>query len=139
MSDTKPTKGKTAKARPIPSPELTPGTAPYWDGAKQGKLLLRACNSCKKLHHYPRDICPHCFSLDLSWKEASGAGKVYTYSVMRRAPEPYVIAYVTLDEGIKMMTNIVDCDLDAVKIDQKVKVVFKASDNGQPVPMFTPV
>jgi len=90
------------------------------------------------VHHYPRDICPHCFSLDLGWKEASGRGKVYTYSVMRRAPEPYVIAYVTLEEGIKMMTNIVDCDLDKVRIDQPVKVVFKPSENGQPVPMFAP-
>ncbi len=127
-----------AKDRKIASPEPTIGTEAFWEGARNGKLLLRHCTSCDKVHHYPRALCPHCFSDKLDWREASGKGKVYTYSVMRRAPEPYVIAYVTLDEGIKMMTNIVDCDLDKVRIDQPVKVVFKPSENGQPVPMFAP-
>lgn len=126
------------KDRKIASPEPTVGSEAYWEGARNGKLLLRHCTSCNKVHHYPRALCPYCFSDKLDWREASGKGKVYTYSVMRRAPEPYVIAYVTLDEGISMMTNIVDCDLDKVRIDQPVKVVFKPSDNGQPVPMFTP-
>jgi uncharacterized OB-fold protein len=90
------------------------------------------------VHHYPRALCPHCFSDKLDWKQASGKGKIYTYSVMRRAPEPYVIAYVTLDEGVSMMTNIVECDFDKVRVDLPVKVVFKASENGQPVPMFAP-
>jgi len=127
-----------AKERKIASPEPTVGTEAFWEGARNGKLLLRHCTSCNKVHHYPRALCPYCFSDKLDWREASGKGKVYSYSVMRRAPEPYVIAYVTLDEGISMMTNIVDCDLDRVRIDQPVKVVFKASENGQPVPMFTP-
>lgn len=126
------------KDRKIASPEPTVGSEAYWEGARNGKLLLRHCTSCNKVHHYPRALCPYCFSDKLDWREASGKGKVYSYSVMRRAPEPYVIAYVTLDEGISMMTNIVDCDLDKVRIDQPVKVVFKPSDNGQPVPMFTP-
>lgn len=126
------------KDRKIASPEPTVGSEVYWEGARNGKLLLRHCTSCNKVHHYPRALCPYCFSDKLDWREASGKGKVYSYSVMRRAPEPYVIAYVTLDEGISMMTNIVDCDLDKVRIDQPVKVVFKPSDNGQPVPMFAP-
>lgn len=127
-----------AKERKIASPEPTVGSEAYWEGARNGKLLLKSCTSCKKVHHYPRALCPYCFSDKLEWREASGKGKVYSYSVMRRAPEPYVIAYVTLDEGISMMTNIVDCDFDKVRIDQPVKVVFKPSENGQPVPMFTP-
>jgi uncharacterized protein len=127
-----------AKDRKIASPEPTVGTEAYWEGARNGKLLLRHCTSCNKVHHYPRALCPYCFSDKLDWREASGKGKVYTYSVMRRAPEPYVIAYVTLEEGISMMTNIVDCDFDKVRIDQPVKVVYKASENGQPVPMFAP-
>lgn len=127
-----------AKERKIASPEPTVGTEAYWEGARNGKLLLRHCTSCGRVHHYPRALCPYCFSDKLDWQEASGKGKVYTYSVMRRAPEPYVIAYVTLEEGISMMTNIVDCDLDRVKIDMPVKLVFKASENGQPVPMFAP-
>ena len=72
------------------------------------------------------------------WQEASGRGTVYTYSVMRRAPVPYCIAYVTLAEGPTMMTNIVDCDLDTVRIGQAVRLVFKPSEGGPPVPMFTP-
>jgi uncharacterized OB-fold protein len=126
------------KERKIASPEPTVGSEAYWEGARNGKLLLRHCTSCDRVHHYPRALCPHCFSDKLDWKEASGKGKIYTYSVLRRAPEPYVIAYVTLEEGVSMMTNIVDCDFDKVRIDQPVKVVFKASENGQPVPMFTP-
>ena len=127
-----------AKDRKIASPEPTIGTEPYWEGARNGKLLLKHCTSCDKVHHYPRALCPHCFSDKLEWREASGKGKVYTYSVMRRAPEPYVIAYVTLEEGIKMMTNIVDCDIDKLKIGQKVHVVFKPSKDGPPVPVFAP-
>jgi uncharacterized protein len=66
-------------------------------------------------------------------------GTVYTYSVLRRGvPEPYCIAYVTLAEGVSMLTNLVDCDFDAVKIGMPVKVVFRPSDGGPPVPMFTP-
>ena len=72
-------------------------------------------------------------------QQASGNGTIYTYSVMRRAPVPYAIAYVTLQEGVSMMTNIVDCDLDKIKIGQAVRLVFKPSESGQPVPMFTPV
>ena len=80
-----------------------------------------------------------CFSDRTEWRDAKGTGTVYTYSVLRRGvPEPYCIAYVTLEEGVSMLTNIVDCDLDAVKIGMKVKVTFKPSDGGPPVPMFTP-
>ncbi|WP_312028367.1 OB-fold domain-containing protein [Aquabacterium sp. J223] len=63
---------------------------------------------------------------------------IYSYSVMRRVEVPYVIAYVTLDEGVTVMTNIVDCDPDAVRIGQRVKVTFQPSDGGPPVAMFTP-
>ena len=72
------------------------------------------------------------------WITSSGRGTIYSYSVMRRVPVPYAIAYVTLEEGVTMMTNIVDCDLDAIRIGQRVKVVFKPTDGGPPVPMFTP-
>ena len=69
---------------------------------------------------------------------ATGKGVIYSYSVMRHAPVPYVMAYVTLAEGPTMMTNIVDCDFDQLKIGQDVKVVFKPTDGGPPLPMFTP-
>ena len=69
----------------------------------------------------------------------SNDGTIYTYSVMRRTPVPYAIAYVTLQEGVSMMTNIVDCDLDKIRIGQTVRLVFKPSDGGPPVPMFAPI
>ena len=70
------------------------------------------------------------------WKQAKGTGEVYTYSIMNAGKPPYVIAYVTLDEGVSMMTNIVDCDLDTVKIGQKVKLTFKKTESGFAIPMF---
>ena len=115
----------------------TPGTEPYWDAAKDGKLMVKVCNDCKKPHYYPRGICPHCFSTNLEWKQAKGTGEIYTYSIMHAAKPAYVIAYVTLDEGVSMMTNIVDMDAKAVKVGQKVKVVFKDMDDGHKLPCFT--
>jgi uncharacterized OB-fold protein len=127
------------KDRPIADPALNIGDEHYYEAAGQGKLLVKKCGDCGEIHHYPRGICPFCLSDKLSWQEAKGTGTIYTYSVTRRAgPIPYVIAYVTLDEGISMMTNIVDCDLDDVRIGQKVKVTFKKSAGGVSVPMFTP-
>ena len=129
----------SSKERKIPSPTINPENQAFFDAAAQGKLVIKSCISCGKFHHYPRTHCPHCFSDRTEWREAKGTGTVHTYSVLRRGvPEPYCIAYVTLDEGVSMMTNIVDCDLDAVSIGMKVKVVFKPTDGGPPVPMFTP-
>jgi hypothetical protein len=126
------------KERKLPAPVASPETQAYWDAATQGKLLVRRCTACGEAHHYPRTICPFCFSDKTEWITASGKGTVYSYSVMRRAPVPYVMAYVTLAEGPSMMTNIVDCDVDAVRIGQNVTVVFKPTDGGPPLPMFTP-
>ena len=126
------------EARKYPTPVTNPETTQFWDAARQGKLLFKRCTACGEPHFFPRSICPFCFSDKTEWKDAKGTGTVYTCSVLRRgAPEPYCIAYVTLDEGVSMLTNIVDCDLDAVKIGMKVKVVFKPTDGGLSVPMFT--
>ena len=125
--------------RKIPAPEVNPETRPFWEAAAQGRLLIGKCRSCGKPHFYPRAICPFCFSDRTEWQDARGTGTVYTCSVLRRgAPEPYCIAYVTLEEGVSMLTNIVDCDLDAIRIGQSVRVVFKPTEGGPPVPMFTP-
>jgi uncharacterized OB-fold protein len=124
--------------RKISAPAVNLETQHFWDAAADGKLLIKKCTACGEPHFYPRTHCPFCFSDKTEWVEASGKGTVYTYSVMRRAPIPYAIAYVTLAEGPTMMTNIVDCDLDSIKIGQAVRLVFKLSDGGPPVPMFTP-
>ena len=126
------------QARKIAAPQVTPETQSFWDAAQAGRLVLKRCLACGEPHHYPRPICPFCGSDRTEWQSASGRGTIYSYSVMRRAPVPYAIAYVILEEGVSMMTNIVDCDLDAIRIGQKVHVVFKPSEGGPPVPMFTP-
>jgi uncharacterized OB-fold protein len=122
-------------AAPVPNPE----TRAFWDAALSGTLLLKKCADCGALHYYPRAICPFCFSDKTQWQEAKGEGTIYSYSVMRRVPIPYAIAYVTLAEGVSMMTNIVDCDLDGIRIGQKVKLTWKPSEGGPPVPMFKPI
>ena len=124
--------------RKIPDPALNVGDEPYFEAAAQGKLLVKKCSDCGAVHHYPRGICPFCFSTKVAWQEARGTGRIYSYSITRRAgPIPYCLAYVTLDEGVTMMTGIVDCDLDSLRIGQRVKVCFKSVDGGT-LPMFTP-
>src|SRR6188474_1659182 len=125
-------------ARKIPAPTPTPETAPYWEAAAQGRLLVKTCTACGRPHHYPRPICPFCGSDRIEWKESAGRGVIYSFSVIRRATPPYVIAYVTLDEGVTMMTGLVDCDVDAIRIGQKVRVVWKPTEGGPPLPAFTP-
>jgi uncharacterized OB-fold protein len=124
--------------RKIAAPAINPETQAFWDATPQGKLLYKKCTACGEPHFYPRTYCPFCFSDKTEWQEASGSGTIYTYSVMRRAPVPYAIAYVELAEGPRIMTNIVDCDLNAIKIGQAVKLVFKSSEGGPAVPMFAP-
>ena len=98
------------------------------------------CTDCTKTHFYPRAICPYCQSVNTEWYEASGKGVIYSYSVMRRGDNPYAIAYVTVEEGVTMLSNIVECDYDSLSIGQAVEVVFrKSTDSRQSVPVFRPV
>jgi uncharacterized OB-fold protein len=121
----------------IPSPPVNPENKAFFDAARDGKFMLGRCKSCKEFHYYPRAVCPFC-SGPAELVAAKGRGKVYSYSVMRRVAEPYAIAYVALDEGVTVLTNLVDCDPDKIRIDQSVKVVFKAAEGGETIPMFTP-
>ncbi|HWS75898.1 MAG TPA: Zn-ribbon domain-containing OB-fold protein [Quisquiliibacterium sp.] len=115
-----------------------PETRPFWEASAEGRLLVKACRACGRAHWYPKVVCPFCHSADLEWREASGRGTIYTYSVMRRVEVPYVLAYVTLEEGPTLMTNIVDCDVDSVRIGQSVRVRFRQAPQGRTVPVFAP-
>ncbi len=129
----------TAEERTIAAPPVNPENERYFAAAKEGVLRVGRCSDCNAYHFYPRLICPHCFSERTEWVPAKGTGVVYSFSTMRRGvPVPYTIAYVTLDEGVSMMTNIVDCDPDSLKVGDKVKLVFEVADDGTSVPMFTP-
>jgi uncharacterized OB-fold protein len=126
------------KQRTLVAPTVYPETRPFWVAASEGRLLVKQCDDCGEHHHYPRAACPFCGSERTQWRTASGRGTIYSFSVMRRAEVPYVIAYVTLDEGPTMMSNIVDADADAIHIGQAVKVKFSPSDGGPPLPVFAP-
>jgi uncharacterized protein len=115
-----------------------PGMEPFQEAAAQGSFAVPTCRACGRRHWYPRVICPFCFSGDVTWEPASGRGTVYTYTIMRRAKPPYAVAYVKLAEGPVMMTNIVGCDLDAIRIGMKVQAVFWPAENGPLVPVFKP-
>jgi hypothetical protein len=121
-------------------PVVYPDNATFWQAASEGKLLLKRCIDCSEVHWYPRPICPFCGSGSTEWIPASGKGIVYSVSVTRKSgPVAYALAFVTLEEGVTMMTNIVDCDLDSVRIGNAVRLVFKDSEHGQAVPMFRPI
>ena len=124
--------------RTYPDPDISMETERYWAAARQGVLLLKRRRACGVTHYYPRAVCPRCLSGDTEWVAASGKGRIYTYSVMRRVAAPYAIAYVTLDEGVTLMTNIVDCDFDRIAIGQEVEVTFRTTEGGHALPVFRP-
>jgi uncharacterized OB-fold protein len=128
----------------LPTPD--PETQPYWDAAKEGKLLIRRCNACKRPYFYPRDFCPHCWSEDVSWEEASGRATLYTWSVVRRNDlppwgerVPYVAAVVDLAEGPRMMTNVVECEFDALTAGMELEVVYQPISDDVTIPVFRPI
>ena len=125
--------------RKIPAPRVLPESLSFWQAADEGRYLVKKCNSCGQVHHYPRDICPFCLSDDTVWQDSPGTGVVYSFSTMGQGDAAYTMAYVTLDEGVTVMSNLVDCDPTQVVIGQKVRVVFTPTEGGHAVPMFTPV
>jgi len=125
--------------RNLPAPIVDGFNAPFWQAASEGVLMIRRCTSCGEAHWYPRPFCPHCHSGDVEWLPAGGGATIYSFTVTRKAgPVPYVLAYVTLDEGVTMLTNLVDAEIEALRIGQRVHVTFRAAEGGGAVPMFRP-
>jgi uncharacterized OB-fold protein len=127
-----------SQQRNIPSPSMSVENKDFWAAANEGKLMVPRCKDTGKFFWYPRNISPYTLSTNVEWVAASGKGTIYTYSIMRRADPNYAIAYVTLEEGVTMMTNIVDCDFDSLSIGQPVRLAFYDTENGQKVPVFKP-
>jgi uncharacterized OB-fold protein len=132
---------------PAPAPLVLPEVKAFWDATAEGRLLLPRCEDCQTVFWYPRPYCPACASLRIAWFEASGRGSIYSFTVNRRGQADlsayreagvYVLAYVELEEGVRVMTNIVDCDPDSVKIGQPVEVVFHDTGQGTALPRFRP-
>jgi uncharacterized protein len=122
----------------LPEFRGSPENAEYWRAAATGRLLVKHCLACARPHYYPRPHCPFCGSERTEWLTASGAGRIYSFTIVRRADPPYIPAYVTLPEGITLFTNVVDCDYQSLRIGQPVHVVFRPHGDGRHVPMFTP-
>ena len=125
-------------------PEPNADSRPYWDAARERRLLIRNCKACGTKHFMPRNACPKCWSDDLEWVESSGRATVHTFSIVRRAPlpefasnAPYVVAMVDLDEGPRMYTNIVGAGALEVAIGDRVEVTFDDRGDGCLVPQFT--
>ena len=132
--------------RPVPQP-ITPESKPYWDGLKEGKLMLPRCGACKQAFFYPRVFCPKCHSRDVSWVQATGKGTLHSFGIGHQSfnkafkmPPPYVLALVQLDEGPRMMTNLINvvADPTAIKCDMPVQVVFHKVTDDVTVPLFEP-
>lgn len=124
-------------------PIVNPDSQAYWDGARENRLMIRKCKSCGKTHFMPRYLCPSCWSTELEWIQASGRGTVHSFTVIRRAPlpefvgeVPYVVALIDLEEGPRMMSNIVGADALETKIGDQVEVCFEQRGENAKVPQF---
>ena len=127
--------------KPLPKP--TPWSTPFWDGCKNKKLLIQQCKDCKKHVFYPKLFCPFCLSQKLGWIEASGKGKIYSYTIVHSYQPtefskdvPYAVAIIELKEGVRMMSNLVESDLEKVRCDLDVEVVFEDVTHEFTLPKF---
>ncbi len=128
-----------------PAPIVNDWARTFWEAAKERRLVIQRCKECGKHIFYPRIACPHCFSDNVEWVDASGKGTVYSYTVVEsNAPSafindiPYVVAVVRLAEGVQMLTNIVGCHPEEVRCDMPVEVTFERLDNEFTLPKFKP-
>lgn len=133
-----------AYAKPIPVPD--PDSAPFWAGCREQRLMIQHCDDCSRHQFPPSNICAHCGSGHLSWKQASGAGKVFSWIVVRHpVPKPvyiddvpYVVALVELAEGVRMPSNVVGCAPEDVVADMPLKVAFRQVTEEVVLPLFEP-
>ena len=129
--------------KPVPKP--TPETQPYWDGALAGELRIQRCTPCREFYFYPRPFCTRCLSTDVHWIKVSGRARLHSYVINHRAAPgfeaeaPYVIAIVELEEGPRMMANLVDVEPrpERLLLDMDLEVAFAPRGNLR-IPVFCP-
>ena len=131
--------------RPIPLPDAW--TQPYWDAAREHRLVIQRCRGCEAYQHPPLRQCDACGAAELDWTPISGRGEVYSYIIDRRLlipsfDEAYVVAQINPieaeDDSVRITANIVECELDAVEIGMPVEVVFEDLDERTSLPQFRP-
>ena len=133
---------RMVEGRILPVPD--PISEPYWTATTRGELLIQYCPACDRFEFYPRPFCRQCAG-ELTWRPASGRGTVYSFTVVRqsRTPPfdqlvPYVVALVDLDEGPRMMTNVVGCGFDQLRVGMALEVDFEDIGEGFHIPVFRP-
>ena len=127
-------------------PPVGEASEAFWEATKEQRFLIQRCDACDSAIFYPREVCPQCLSSDsLEWRPSSGKGTVYAYSVQHRPANPtmadrvpYTVALVELDEGIRMMSNIIDCAPDDVSVGMPVTVAWEDLSDGRKLPQFSP-
>ena len=117
--------------KPLPRPENRGLTKPYWDAIKRHELVMQRCKKCDNFIFYPREQCPTCFSQNLEWAPVSGKGRVHAYTIVYQTAHPafqedapHVLALIQLDEGVRMISNVVGCSPEAVRVDMQVVTEF---------------
>ena len=129
---------------PAPAPVINSTTAEFWKATTEGRFLLQRCNACDIVLWFPRRNCPKCWTEDVSTFDAQQTGTIYSFTVVRKGKGafqdagPFVIAYVELADGPRIMTNIVDCDIDALHIGMPVEMVFHDTGEGSALYRFRP-
>ena len=128
-----------------PLPARTPVSQEYWQALKRHELTIQKCRKCGKNIFYPREFCPDCLSEDLEWFKVSGKRKLHSYTVIHstaysefRNELPIILGFVELEEGVHMVSNIVECKLQNLKVDMDVEVVFDDITKEFTLPRFRP-
>jgi uncharacterized OB-fold protein len=126
-----------------PAPVVTEDNEPFWTAAADRRLVVQRCSNCHRFRHPPRPMCPYCQSLEHDWVDAIGTGTVYSYSVLHHPQNPafdypILTALVDIDEGVRLVTNLVQVAPADVTIGMPVEVTFEATVNGAAVPVFRP-
>ncbi len=125
-------------------PPVSDAAAPFWDASREGRLVLQWCTACERPIWYPREVCPQCLGLSLEWREAGGEGVVYACTMEHKAQTralaaPYVVALVELDEGVRLLSNVVGCPPERVAVGDRVRVTWEPLSDGRRLPLFEPV
>ena len=120
--------------------------APFWAASRERRLELPWCVECDRPHWFPREVCPYCLGSRIEWREATGDGVVYAASVQYRPAwptladrVPYVAALIELDEGVRLMSNVVGMPADEVEVGLAVRVTWEALSDGRHLPQFEPL
>jgi hypothetical protein len=130
-----------APERPLPTP--TRESQPYWDGLREGRFMLQHCAACGKIRHYPRPVCPHCFSMASEWREAPLGGKIHSWTVCHhpfnfffKQMAPYIVALVDMDAGVRVNAQLRGVAENDLKIGARVRLAFEPVSKEITLPYF---